>query len=103
MSAPHVTVHAHERGRERLGLSRAAVERTAAIALRDGITRGETSGSLRRYLDAIVIEHGKGFNLRLHGHQVYIFEGQVLITILQLQARWYGTVDKLARQREAAG
>jgi hypothetical protein len=99
---PRLTVHAHDRGRERLGLSRGALERTAAIALRDGITRRETSGSLRRYLDAIVIEHGKGNNLRLYGHQIYIFEGEVLITILQLQARWHGTIDKLARKRGTA-
>jgi hypothetical protein len=77
----------------------------APRVLEIGIRRDETRGSLRRFLDKLVITHRKGSNLRIFGHDVFIFEQTVLITIMHLPAEYHRTADRMAKRnrREEAG
>jgi hypothetical protein len=93
--SPRLTDHSRIRAGERCGWTPSTLQRMAPRILAEGIGRTATSGSLRRYLDKLVITHGKGDNLRLFGHDTFIFQGEVLITVMHLPARWHATVDKL--------
>ena len=79
-----LTDHAIERGKERLGLCEKALQRTADRAFADGVAVPETAGKLRRYLDRQGMLHSKGNNTRVHAEHVFVFQDNVLITILYL-------------------
>ena len=78
-----LTHHGIQRGKQRAGLDKRALEKTAAKALTDGLVAGETNGRLRRYMDGMLIEH-KGASCRIHGNHIFCFRGEVLITVLDL-------------------
>lgn len=80
---PDISHHARERGKQRAGLDAKALERTAAKALQDGLHAHETTGRLRRYLDAIAREHKT--TPRVHGNHVYFFGREnCLVTVIEL-------------------
>ncbi len=99
--AIHLTEHARERGKERLGLSGDALQRTCERAFEDGIPQQETRGSLRRWIDHQGSIHRKGNNLRLWGNHVFVFENKALITILHLPHSFEAQVRKLSRRAGA--
>ena len=85
MEKPNVTRHAKHRSRERLGLPKKAVERNAKAALQEGVTREETRGSLRKYMDWLYHRDNCEANqLRIYNGYVYVFCGPVLVTVFQV-------------------
>jgi len=83
-ATPRITAHAQERAKKRVGLNAHALERVATKALNNGVTHGETSGRLNRYLTKLYLTHEKGNNNRIYGEHIFIFQGNILITVLQL-------------------
>ena len=81
---PRITEHAQDRAKERTGLNAHALERIATKALNEGVTHGETCGRLNRYLTKLYLTHEKGNNNRIYGEYIFIFQNNVLITVLQL-------------------
>ena len=80
---PILSDHGTRRGKERAGLDRRALERTAGRALSEGLDPQETSGSLRRYLDKLSAVHRK--TLRVLGNHIFVFGSRrVLVTVLEL-------------------
>lgn len=67
-------------------IPRRAVERTAAIALAEGMTRAQARGALREWLDGKVERHPDGDNIRIHGENLWIFAGDILLTCYPLPA-----------------
>ena len=100
MSA-HVTVHAQERGRQRLGLHRCALQRTADRVLAEGIKHSEVTGRLRRFLDRLYLSHRPANGIRIHGEQIYVFNGVILITVFPVPTEFRGALAKLRTKREA--
>jgi hypothetical protein len=90
-----VTVHARGRAKERLGLSTAAIERMAEIALEHGIRHGDTSGGFRRYLDRLYLDYGNANNTRIYGEVVFLFRDRRLITVLHLPHEFKRVVLKI--------
>jgi hypothetical protein len=78
-----VTHHAEARGKERAGLNRKALERTADKARTQGLRRKDAAGRLARYLDKLAITH-PGKVPVIYGQHVYVFAGEVLITVMEL-------------------
>lgn len=89
-----VTRHAAHRLRERLGIPKRGVSANAEKALRSGIHRRNTTGPLRRYLDALWWADTPKNNIRVYHRNVYIFDGDVLITIIPLPRRYHAAADK---------
>ncbi len=90
-----VTRHAGRRARERLGIPKKATQSNADRALRNGIHLEQTSGSLRRYLDYIWYNDTPKNNIRIYHQNIYIFNNDILVTILPLPAKYHKTADKL--------
>ena len=90
-----VTRHATRRSRERLGIPKKTVNVNANKALRNGVHRERTTGLLRRYLDALWWADTPKDGIRVYHRNVYIFDGDVLITVIPLPRRYHAAADKL--------
>lgn len=95
MKEARITAHAQERGRQRLGLHRSALQRTADRVLAEGITHAEATGQLKRYIDRLYLSHKPANAIRIYGEQVYIFHGVTLITVLPLPHNLRGLAAKI--------
>ncbi len=101
---PPLTDHGRARGKERAGLSRRALERTACRALAEGVQPRDAAGSLRRYLDKISIAH-PGKRPRVHGQHVFIFgRNDALVTVMELPHEYRrAAASALAKRRRKGG
>lgn len=83
-----ITNHAYDRMKERLGWNRKAGERMACRAYTDGITHGETRGSLHRYLDSVFLSYGNATQMRIYGEALFLFSGSRLLTVYALPTKY---------------
>lgn len=95
-----ITTHGSKRSKERCGLGKSATPRMAERALDQGLRHSEVAGSLRRFLDALYLSHGNATNMRIWNKKVYLFAQSVLITIIDVPARYHKTIDKINEARE---
>lgn len=98
MPDPIVSKHAKLRGKERAGLNKQALARTAAAALERGLRSEELNGKLRRYIDALQIGHAT--TLRIHGNHIFAFGREnCLVTVMELpHAHRNAAAKSLARR-----
>ena len=94
----YVTDHAAKRSKERLGLPKGVTSKNAERALHRGIKHGDTSGSLRRYLDGLYLKRETANNIRIYCNNVYIFHNEMLITVFPLPQEFRKTVEKLRKE-----
>ena len=83
MSA-QVSKHARKRTKQRAGLGKRAAVRNAQKAFDFGVRHAETNGRLNKYLTAIYFTNKTINNLRIYHRHVYLFAGDVLVTVLNL-------------------
>ena len=83
-SPVHITEHAQERARERFSMSEKSLARIAERAWYMGLSRRQSKGRLRRYFDDCWESYETADNIRLYGQYVFIFSGQVLLTLWHL-------------------
>lgn len=95
-----VTSHGSERMRERMGLNKKSLDEVCNKALSRGIKHGDTSGALRKYLDGIYMSHRHSNNTRIYNHKVFVFNGEILITVLNLPNRFKGQVNNINKRKE---
>lgn len=95
-----VSKHSIERTKDRVGLSKKISQKNAEKALEHGLTHKELSGSIKRYVDRLYLSHGVGNNIRIYNRYVYIFQGKVLITILNLPTKYHKTADAILKNRK---
>ena len=89
MDKPFVTMHGRFRASKRIGIPRKSVDRNAEAALACGLTHDECNGALRRYLAALYNRYGGAAgNIRVYGNFVYVFNGVILITVLNLPTEY---------------
>ena len=96
-----VTKHANKRIRQRLGVNKKSSDKIAEKALEFGITHAETKGKLSKHLDGIFLLNYKPTNMRVYNHSVYLFNGNILITVLPLPHKFWAYADKLQKQKDS--
>ncbi len=79
-----VTHHAAERMRERMGLCKKSVQRMADRAWSKGIQIMQAEGRIKNLALRQIMKYDKGHDSRIYGHYLYIFQNNVLITVLPL-------------------
>lgn len=94
-----ITKHAIKRTKERAGLPRRVSKKNADKAFAEGITHAETSGALNRYLTGLYLQHGTANNIRVYCGNVYIFCGDILVTVLTLPQKYRKTVERILQKR----
>lgn len=50
-------------------------------------------------MDYLFLSHMQGTNIRIYGNFVYIFDDEILITVLPLPKMYYDAVDKIMKRR----
>lgn len=79
-----ITDHAYERGKQRLGLSKKALERTANFAITEGKTEADVHNVVKKYMIKLKAKHGKANNIRLYGNHIFVFVNMTLLTVFLL-------------------
>ena len=78
-----VTKHAMRRMKERMGLPRSAVQRTADRAWEHGTHHADANNRLgRKWLDAVYFKERKANQMRIYGEFLYLFRNRKLLTVL---------------------
>lgn len=105
MSCVVLTDHARSRYKSRTSVSKSRMEKDAQKALENGVRFDETSGGLRRYIDALHWTNPKVNNIRIYCGRVYIFSGSVLITVFDLPEKYRRkeTEMRIRKRREMEG
>ena len=91
----YVTKHGKKRIKQRCKVSKKSAYKLAEKALKKGITHSETRGSLNRYLTSLYFKNQTANNIRIYNFKVFIFIGSVLITVLDLPAKYRKTVENI--------
>lgn len=94
-----VTRHGAARTKDRVGLSKKIADKNAQAALDCGVTHAETKGSLRRYIDGLYLSKKAANNIRIYNHYVYIFQNNVLITVIDLPQKYRKLASQLQQKK----
>ncbi len=98
MENVNITHHGFKRGKQRAGLDARAMKNTAEKAWENGVRPSETTGRLKRYLDAQAINHK--CIPRIYGNQIYCFGKEaVVITVLHLPQEYRGAAASALKKR----
>ena len=97
---PRVSRHGAKRARERLGIPLNAVKKNAEKALKYGVHRQDASGPFRRYLDALYYEYETANNMRVYNRHIYIFCGEVLVTVMNVPYKYFDAADVAQRRKK---
>ena len=82
----YITKHAEQRLKERVGLSKKALQRAADTAFEKGIRHNETIGDLNKWVTSKFFQNTNANNIRLYNDKAWIFAGDRLITVIQIPA-----------------
>ena len=95
-----VTKHAKSRMHIRIGITKGIADKYAARVLREGIKHEDTLGDLHKWMDAEFLKYRTANNMRYYSGKLYIFNGTVLITVLNdtigFETSLFEYVDKKA-------
>ena len=100
MAEVRVTKHGRLRTKDRTGLRKKIAERNAEKAFQFGLTHGETTGNLNKYLTSLYFKNKAANNLRVYHRFVYVFHDKLLITVLPLPRDLCKVADKLEKRKE---
>ena len=78
-----VSSHGEKRVKMRLGLPAKAVDREVANAYARGKRRTEFTGLIRKYLDNLYakgVNSGSATDIVVHGNNIFLFAGSILVT-----------------------
>ncbi len=96
-----ITDHADGRTRKRIGIKRKGVSRQADKAFENGLAFSDTDGALARFMTALYHKK-KANNIRIFNRYVYIFKGDIFITVFPLPQKYVPYADKLLKRKENA-
>jgi len=94
-----VTTHAGKRIRERFGGGKKASQTVADRALSKGLGHDELTGKLKRYIDSLWFRNRTANNIKVYSEKVFIFNGNVLITVISLPTGLKKIANKLFQNK----
>jgi predicted HAD superfamily Cof-like phosphohydrolase len=90
-----VSHHAEQRIKDRIGVSKKIADKVAERALEKGITHSETTGRLRRLIDALYLKDRRANNIRIYAEKIYLFADNTLITVINLPNKYKKILEKV--------
>ena len=101
MYAAKMTHHSIARMKTRCGTSKSASQKLAGAALTYGAAHTEVVGQLHRYFTRYSQEgEPETRNLRAYGDKLYVFNEDVLVTVLQLPTQFVPQVKRITQQKK---
>jgi hypothetical protein len=95
----HITNHAKQRTKNRVGLSKNIANKNAEKAMELGLTHKDVAGNLCRYIDKLYLSHRNCNNIRIYNQYVYMFQDNTLITIILLPSHFHKLANKLQKEK----
>lgn len=94
-----VTAHGRKRIKKRCGVNMRGADRLANIVFVKGLKRTDIEGRCRYYLDNLYYSYnGQTDNIRVYGDKIYIFCGNVLVTVFNLPSKYMGMVNVIMKE-----
>lgn len=93
-----VSRHAEMRIRERQGLNKKSIERMAQKAFDKGIRHEQTKGNLNKWLTSKYFVNQQANNLRIYGDYLYVFDGNILVTVFRVPNNLLKNIDDMVRK-----
>ena len=79
-----ISRHAEKRLRERNGLNKKSMQRMVEKAYSEGIRMKDTNGKLNKWMYSMLDKRNKVNRVVIYGHQVYLFAGNILVTVFDV-------------------
>ena len=79
-----VTNHGKQRLKERNGFNVKSIDRMAEKVYQNGLCHSETSGQLNKWITKLYFTGKVANEIRIYGDKAYLFNGETLITVLQV-------------------
>lgn len=98
-----VTRHAEKRLKERIGLSKKALQRAAETAYDKGVKHHETTGNLNKWVTSLYFNNCAANNIRLYNDKAWIFAGQNLVTVIQVPASLKNSLKETLDRKKNSG
>lgn len=98
-----VSKHAEKRLKERLGLQKKSIQRSAEIAFTKGIKHSETNGNLSKWVTSVYFNNKAANNIRLYNDKAWIFTDNRLITVLQIPSSLKKSMEDALDRRKVEG
>lgn len=80
----HITKHAYERGKDRLGWKKNTLKRMTKRAWKKGLTYCDTKGQLKAFVDKKKQLYPFVDAIRIYGENIFFFSEGSLITLYRL-------------------
>lgn len=94
------TEHAKDRIAERIGVHKKSAEKLADAALLHGNKHSDFSGSFCKYLDSVFLQNGHANNMRIYSQHIFLFKGDLLITVWRVPNKYINAVNKANKKRK---
>ena len=94
-----VTNHAKRRMHSRIGITKGIAQKQALKVLRNGIKHEETLGNLHKWMDAEFLRYRTANNMRYYAGKLYIFDGEVLITVLHANQDFEASLSEYVEEK----
>ena len=79
-----ITDHAYYRAKERLSMNRTSFRGLSVRAYENGVKQSDSHGNLKAYIDKLYFDFRKANNIRIYGENIFLFAGNVLLTVYQV-------------------
>lgn len=93
-----ISEHAFGRAKRRLHLKGNSLVRFARKAFNEGIGFHEATGKLLCFIKSKYQCYYKANNIKVYGHEVYVFKNNVLLTVLELPQPLWECWDKRKKE-----
>ncbi len=96
-----ITDHASRRSKERVGIKSKPLLKMARQAFDNGLTLEDTAGRLKKFLQNLMLPNDNRVsvnNIKIYNELIWLFKGEILITIIHLPVEFKRTVKKCKNQ-----
>lgn len=94
-----VTYHGEKRIIQRVGGNKKSADKIAQKALEMGLSHSDTHGNLYKYLTKVSLHNGNRNHVKVYNEKIYIFNKELLITVLNLPFDLCRTARQLQKNK----
>lgn len=96
-----ITKHAEQRLKERVGLSKKALQCATEAAYNKGVKHQETTGNLKKWVTSLYSNNKAANNIRLYNGKAWINAEQKLITVIQVPALLQNSLREMSVRKKS--
>lgn len=90
-----ITNHAYKRLKQRCGFNKNMALKVSNRAFNLGLRHCDIVGNLGKWVDGVYLAHRNANNLRVYKNHVYLFQGNNLITVMEIPQGLFGELKEL--------